>query len=130
MYAIVMTAGVPQTLIVTTRDEFGNTLSTRMGETLSIQIKDADQTLADKFSYTVTYIGYGQFSSVFNLLKVQRYEMEILISEKLISNSSFRCTVIPSYAVGEKSFNTSAIPSIVVAGDYANFTIQVVRQSE
>jgi hypothetical protein len=126
MYRIVVTAGVQQSLIVTTRDDFGNTLSTRMGETLTIQTKNSDQSFADMFSYTVTYIGYGQFSCAFNLLKAQRYEIQILISDKQISNSPFFCTVVPSYAVGEKSFNTSEIPSLVVAGDNVNFTIQVV----
>jgi hypothetical protein len=128
-YSIVVTAGVPQSLIVTTRDEFGNTLSTRMGETLSIQTKNADQTSANVLSYTVTYVGNGQFSISFYLRKAQQYEIQVLISEKQISNSPFFCKAIPSYPVGEKSFNTTAIPSVVVAGDNANFTIQVITQN-
>lgn len=121
-----MTAGVQHSLIVTTRDDFGNTLSTRMGESLTIQAKTSDQSSADMFLYTVTYIGFGQFSCAFNLLKAQGYELQILISDKQILNSPFYCTVVPSYAVGEKSFNASEIPSLVVAGENVNFTIQVV----
>ena len=128
VYSIIATAGVKQSVIVTTRDEFGNVLSTRMGETLSMELNIADQISAESFSFsqTVSYIGYGQFLIVFQLLSAQNYKLQILISGQQISNSPFTCIVEPSFPVGEMSFNTSVIPSVVVAGETANFTVQVV----
>jgi hypothetical protein len=118
------TAGVSQKVLVTTRDEFGNILTTRMDDWLTMQTSPFDHSF-EFFSFSTSYVGNGQFIVTFSILRAFRYKVHIMIEGMNIIRSPFECTVLPSIAVGYRSFNSSIIPNMAIAGKISVFSLQV-----
>lgn len=119
------TAGMSKTLVLTTRDKYGNVQASKMSESPAMLVAGPIQIPAGSFTYSFTYVGSGQYSANFLLLLAGRFHIQVLLGSKQVSKSPFACLVTPSFAVGPSSFNSSAVPSFVEAGQLAQFTVQV-----
>lgn len=122
---ITATAGVPKTLFITTRDQYGNIQAVPLTAPLRMQAFGAEGKALQSLSFSFTYIGSGQYSGQFQFLLARKYSVQILISQTDIAKSPFECTVIPSSAVGIMSYNSSSVPSQVQAGQRVAFKVQV-----
>jgi hypothetical protein len=123
-----LTAGTTQKFYVTTRDVFGNILNRKSENELSMQIEFNDKSNTDELTYSILYQGSGQFSGLFTIIRAGVFKVKIGISQNHILYSPFTCTVIPSSAVGSKSFNTSIIPNFLQAGEISEFALQVSNE--
>ena len=122
---ITATAGMLKTLYILTRDQFDNIQTSALSDPPKLQALGAEQEALQSFTYALTYIGGGQYSAQFQFLLARAYHVQILISQAAISRSPFPCFVVPSLAVGGMSYNSSAVPSGVEAGQRASFRVQV-----
>ncbi len=122
---ITATAGMLKTLNIITRDEFDNVQASALSDPPILQALGAEPEALQTFTYTLMYIGGGQYSAQFQFLLARTYSVQILISQAAIAKSPFPCVVVPSSAVGGMSHNSSAVPSSIEAGQRATFRIQV-----
>ena len=112
-------------LTVTTKDEFGNIQLDEMSSPPSLSASNQGNIIQGAFTYSFTYVGNGQYTALFQFIIARVFQVKVLIGQKQIMRSPFTCLVMPSFAVGATSYNSSAIPYFVEAGQRAQFTIQV-----
>ena len=123
----ICTAGIFSSVRIQAKDQFGN-VRTDGGDENFVVIRNSTLSPLGAFSFKTQYLIEGKTDAAFRAEKAGKYLVHVVQAGIQLLGSPFYTEVLPAVASAQSSYNSSAVPSVGIAGEKLSFSIQAVDE--